>query len=90
MAVVATVSGMLAFGNTAAVANPMPAAPPGVVETLKANPGSVRTAEYTVLLKTGVMVTVPNGTVGIEAATQCQRGWACVWVDAHGPGVVPA
>jgi hypothetical protein len=88
MVVLLTVTGMLALGTTAATANPVSVAEAAVIQTLKANPGSVRTGENTVLLKTGLMVTVPNGKVGINAASQCRRGWACFWLHANFEGPI--
>jgi hypothetical protein len=78
---VMAVSGLLTVGASAASATP-----PGLVETLKANPGSVRTGENAVLLKTGVLVGFPNGKVGIEAAKQCPQTFTCVWWDTNFEG----
>ncbi|MEO3927705.1 peptidase inhibitor family I36 protein [Micromonosporaceae bacterium B7E4] len=63
--------------------------PPGMAETLKANPGSVRTGENTVLLKPGVMVALPsNGDVTTQSLGQCPAGWLCGWVDSDYRGAM--
>jgi hypothetical protein len=55
--------------------------------TLEANPGSKKTGESTVLLKPGVMLALPDGEVGLQAANDCRRGWLCSWPhsDFRGP-----
>jgi hypothetical protein len=81
---VATVSA-LPLGAVAASAGP--AMPPGMAGTLKANPGSVRIDENTVLTKSGVTVMLPwDGEAGTQAVTQCVRGWLCAWVDINFEG----
>jgi hypothetical protein len=76
----------------AAVADTRPeaaVAPLGLLETLKANPGSVRTGENTVLLKPGLMVRQPStGEMGTQSLGQCPAGWLCAWVDTNYRGAM--
>lgn len=85
MVTVAAVISVLALGTTGA-AGSTPAMPADMAETLKANPGSVRTGANTVVLKTGVMVGFPTGQVGAQGAGVCPNGFACFWLDSNFTG----
>jgi hypothetical protein len=77
---------VLALGATGATASSTPAMPAGMAETLKANPGSVRTGTNTVVLETGFMVGFPTGQVGTQGASACPNEFACFWLDINFTG----
>jgi hypothetical protein len=81
-------TGLLSPGAAAVAASPAPEMSSAMAETLKANPGSVRTGEHSILLRPGIMVALSSsGEVGTQAVGQCPRGWLCAWpdIDYGGP-----
>jgi hypothetical protein len=61
-----------------------------VAETLRENPGSIKTGENTVLLEPGVMVALPSDadvSAQQSSLNLCTRGWLCAWPhsDYRGP-----